>query len=126
MTLSRMIILALLSTVMAGAPAFAGDRIWRPEPTPGAKAKKQDPASIQSQLDQELRAKFDAAAKSSHLLTAHGANDAGWGFVADRFIEIDRDRDGYLTFDEVQSFLDARSPLPVARARAAGKVQVVE
>ncbi|MBZ9600893.1 hypothetical protein [Phyllobacterium chamaecytisi] len=123
MTMSRTIIIALLFTAMAGS-VHAGDRIWDPEP--GAKTQKQDARSIQKQLDGELRAKFDAAAKSRHLLTAQAANDAGWGFAADHFTEIDRDHDGYASFDEVQAFFDGRSPLPAARARAAAKVQIVE
>ncbi len=59
-------------------------------------------------------------------MTLKHANDAGWGFVADHFAEIDRDHDGYASFDEVQAFFDGRSPLPAARARVAAKVQVVE
>ncbi len=123
MTMSRTIIIALLLTAMAGSTQ-AGDRVWDPEP--GAKTQKQDAASIQKQLDQELRAKFDAAAKSNHLLTAQAASDAGWGFVTDHFAEIDRDHDGYASLSEAQTFFDGRSPLPAARARAAAKVQVVE
>jgi hypothetical protein len=118
--------LALLFTTMAGS-ALAGDRIWRPELAPGAKAVKQDATSIQKQLDNELRAKFDAAAtNSNHLLTAQAASDASWGFVADHFAEIDRNSDGYASFDEVETFFDARSPIAAVRAKAAAKVQVVE
>ena len=124
MSISRTIFIALLLTWMAGGSAQAGDRVWHPEP--GAKTVKQDATSIQRQLDQELRTKFDAAAKSNHLLTAQAASDAGWGFIAEHFAQIDKDQDGYLTFDDVETFLDARSPLPAARARAAKKVQVVE
>ncbi|MBZ9602478.1 hypothetical protein [Phyllobacterium chamaecytisi] len=123
MTISRTIIIVLLFTAMAGS-VHAGDRIWDPEP--GAKTEKQDAASIQKLLDLELRAKFGAAAKSNHLLTTQAASDAGWGFVADHFTEIDGNHDGYASFDEVQAFFDVRSPLPAARARAAAKVQVVE
>ncbi|WP_271895565.1 hypothetical protein [Candidatus Phyllobacterium onerii] len=123
MTISRTIIIALLFTVTAGS-GHAGDRMWHPKP--GAKTQKQDAASIHKLLDKELRAKFEAAAKSNHLLTAQAANDAGWGFVADQFAQIDVDHDGYASFDEVQTFFDGRSPLPAARARAAAKVQVVE
>ena len=123
MSISRTIIIALLFSAMAGS-AVAGDRVWRPEP--GAKSVKQDAASIQSRLDQELRAKFDAAAKSNHLLTAPAASDAGWGFVADHFTQIDGNHDGYASFGDVQAFFDGRSPLPAARARAAARVQVVE
>ncbi|RCW79759.1 hypothetical protein [Phyllobacterium bourgognense] len=123
MTISRTIIIALLLTATAGS-VHAGDRIW--DPVPGAKPQKQDAASIQKLLDQELRAKFDAAAKSNHLLTAQAASDAGLGFVADHFVQIDSNHDGYASFDDVQTFFDGRSPLPAARARVAAKVQVVE
>ncbi|MBN9134549.1 hypothetical protein [Phyllobacterium sp.] len=124
MSISRTIFISLLLTSMVGQSAQAGDRVWRPEP--GTKSVKQDATSIQRQLDQELRAKFDAAATSNHLLTAQAASDADWGFIAEHFAQIDKDQDGYLTFDDVQTFLDARSPLPAARARAAKKVQVIE
>lgn len=59
-------------------------------------------------------------------MTVQGAGDAGWGVIADHFTEIDRDHDGYASFDEMPTFFDARSPLPAARARAGAKVQVAE
>ncbi|WP_288194928.1 EF-hand domain-containing protein [uncultured Phyllobacterium sp.] len=124
MSISRTIFISFLLTSMAGQSAQAGDRVWHPEP--GIKSVKQDATSIQRQLDQELRAKFDAAAKSNHLLTAQAASAAGWGFIAEHFAQIDKDQDGYLTFDDVQTFFDARSPMPAARTRAAKAVQVVE
>lgn len=79
---------------------------------------------VQQVLHQRLKARFDAATvHSNHLLTAKGADDASWGFVADHFAEIDRDHDGYVTFSELSAFMDARSPLKADKKQA---VQIVE
>lgn len=124
MNISWTLRITLLFIAMAGS-AHAGDRMRRPEPVPGARPA--DAASIETTLDGELRAKFNAATRhSNNLLTAQGAINAGWGFLADRFAEVDSNHDGYLPFSEVETFLDARSPISSVRARAAAKVQVVE
>lgn len=126
MNTSKVTLIAFLLTGVAGS-VQAGDRVEFPKLKPGEKVIEHDAASIARQLDNELRAKFDAAAtNSNHLLTAQAASDASWGFVADHFAEIDRNSDGYASFDEVETFFDARSPIAAVRAKAAAKVQVVE
>lgn len=126
MNISKTIMIALLLSWIAGS-VHAGDRVEFPKLKPGEKVIKQDAASIERQLDKELRTKFDAAsAHSNHLLTAQAAKDAGWGFVADHFTEIDSNHDGYASYGEVETFFDGRSPIAAVRAKAAAKVQVVE
>ncbi|QND51616.1 hypothetical protein HB779_06665 [Phyllobacterium sp. 628] len=67
---------------------------------------------VQKTMDADLKARFDsAAAHSNNMLTAQQARDANWGFLADHFDEIDRNRDGYVSFDEVAAYMAARSPL---------------
>ncbi|MBZ3692093.1 EF-hand domain-containing protein [Phyllobacterium calauticae] len=79
---------------------------------------------VQQVLHQRLKARFDAATvHSNHLLTAKGADDASWGFVASHFAEIDKDHNGYVTFSEVTAFMDARSPLKTGKEQT---VQIVE
>jgi hypothetical protein len=97
-----------------------------PPDAPGVVPPEITPENMQRLFDADLRDRFESATGASGILTLKHANDAGWGFIGDHFAEIDRNRDGYLTFDEVQTFFDARSPLPAARARVAAKVQVVE
>ncbi|ATU90717.1 hypothetical protein [Phyllobacterium zundukense] len=107
----------------------AKDRMGFPPPDPaGTVSTPLTRESVQAEMDAELKAKFDEATKhSNQMLTEKGAVDAGWGFLADHFAEIDRDRDGYLRFEEVSVFMDARSPLQKATAKSGGKpVQIVE
>ncbi|MBB3235528.1 hypothetical protein [Phyllobacterium endophyticum] len=101
------------------------DGFFMPPADPNAPPLNEE--TVQAAVDQKLQRKFDDAVRTTNNhLTVQGAKDAGWGVIVDHYAEIDRDSDGYLTFDEVQTFFDARSPLPAARARAAAEVQVVE
>lgn len=100
------------------------DGFFVPPADPDAPPLSQE--SVQSAVDQKLQKKFNEAARGTNSLTVQGASDAGWGVIADHFTEIDSNHDGYASLSEVQTFFDARSPLPAARARAAAKVQVVE
>lgn len=105
---------------------FDDDRPSPPDPLGFAKPKPESPDLLQA-LDDRLRADFEAAAgPNTPFIGRQQAADSGWGFVSDHFDAIDGDRDGQATYDEVQTFLDVRSPLAAARARAAAKVQVVE
>ena len=80
---------------------------------------------VQETIDAKLRIRFDeATAHSNHLLTAKTAEAASWGFVADHFAGIDKNKDGYATLSEISAFLDARSP---AKRKAVEKsVQLIE
>ncbi len=123
MDIHKVTALLILCAGMAGV-ANAGDRLDKRPLPPGAATVKPDAASIQASIDKQLRQKFDAAAgKSNHLLTAQQSVDAGWGFLADHFAEIDRDHDGYLNFTEVENFFNARSPIKMERAQP---VQIIE
>ena len=114
---------AIVIFSVSGA-AMAGDRIdKRPRPT-GTKHVELNAANVQKTLDSELRATFNAASGGSNQLTAQQAIDAGWGFLADHFAEVDVNHDGYVNFSEVQSFFDARSPIVKVQRRQT--LQVVE
>ncbi len=107
----------------------AKDRMAFPPPDPaGTVSTPLTRESVQAEMDAELKAKFEEAAKhSNQMLTIQGTKDAGWGFLADHFAEIDKDRDGYLRFEEVSTFMNARSPLKKATGQAGEKpVQIVE
>jgi hypothetical protein len=52
------------------------------------------------------------------------AKDAGWGFISDHFAQIDKQHHGYVTFDEIQAFMDARSIGNPAALRARSKAAV--
>ena len=80
--------------------------------------------NMQLALDARLKARFAAAAGPSiRFLTAKAANEASWGFLSDHFTEIDTNGDGFVTFDDVKAFMDARSPLKTHKGQA---VQIVE
>ena len=111
--------LAIVIVSISGA-AMAGDRMEKP--IPGAKPVQQDAATVQKEIDSELRSTFNAASGGSNQLTAQQAIDASWGFVADHFKEIDRDHDGHASFSEVQNFFDARSPIVKVKKRTAPQV----
>ena len=120
----------LLIGLSLAAPVSAGETLGRPPADPpGTVAPTMTPDRVQKAMDEQLRAKFEAAAgPSNNILTAAQARDAGWGFVVDRFGRIDRDGNGFVTFAEVQTFFDARSPIKQQRAKAAAAkaVQVVD
>ncbi|MGH7005399.1 MAG: EF-hand domain-containing protein, partial [Alphaproteobacteria bacterium] len=73
-------------------------------------------------VDDNLKARFDAATGSARALTEEAARKASWGFVADHFREIDVDHDGRVSFHEVSRFMHARSPVK----RRAETIQIIE
>ncbi|MEP7453069.1 hypothetical protein [Phyllobacterium sp. SB3] len=115
--------LLLILAAMTGT-GLAGDRMDIRKRAPGEKPVQETTATVQKTVDAELRATFDAASGGVNQLTAKQAIDADWGFIADHFGEIDQDRDGHVSFAEVQDFLDARSPITAVRQRA--KLQIVQ
>lgn len=112
--------------MLAGAVVFsclsqanAAEELGAPPPEPaGAVLRPITDDSIRHELDQRLTDDFAAAAGSSPYLTSEQARAAGWGFIADHFAAIDRKQRGYVTIDEVQTFMDARTPGEPAPARA--------
>jgi hypothetical protein len=99
----------------------AAEELGAPPPEPaGTVITPVTGDTIQQELDQRLKDRFAAAAGSSPYLTAEQAKKAGWGFISDHFGEIDKKRNGTVTIDEIQAFMDARTPgePKAARARA--------
>ena len=79
---------------------------------------------VRAAADNHVEKLFDHASDPErHLVTRRSAEKAGYGFLADHFAEIDRDRDGNLRLGEVRQFLDARSP--VAKPTS-GAIQIIE
>jgi hypothetical protein len=90
-----------------------GERLGYPPPDPpGTVRPPMNEKTVQEAVDQQLKARFDTAADpTTHLLTSKGAQDSGWGFIADHYSQIDRDGDGYVSFMDIQNFMAPRSPL---------------
>lgn len=103
-----------------------GERLgFPPRDPPGTVRPKLTPDSLQADVDRQLKTRFESAAGSSKgLLTKVGATNAGWGFIADHFAEIDRDSDGYISFADVSRFMKPRSPL--AKKTVKPDIQIVE
>ena len=106
----------------------AGEQLGFPPPDPpGTIRPELNEANVARDVDTQLRQRFEiAAGHSNHLLTASQANAAGWGFIADHFAEIDRDRDGYVNFSDISDFMSARSPVAKNNTKGKGGVQIVE
>ena len=62
--------------------------------------------ALRAQVERKLREQFDAAdpAKSG-ALTREQARAAGLGYIADNFEAIDRNRTGWVRFDDVKRYL---------------------
>ncbi|UGY08970.1 hypothetical protein [Phyllobacterium pellucidum] len=104
--------LAIVASILFLSPASAGEKLGFPPPDPpGTVRTPMTPQNIQKELDQRLKRQFEAAAGPSGRLTAQQAKDAGWGFIADHFDEISRGNGDTVGLNEIQSFMDARSPV---------------
>jgi len=123
-------LIGMFSAIAVGiTTSGAGEILGFPPRDPaGLVRPKMNQATVQQAVDQQLKARFDAAAGSSKVLTAQQASDGGWGFISDHFAEIDRDKDGFVSFADVSRFMAPRSPLSVAPARPAGTkpIQIIE
>lgn len=72
---------------------------------PSGGTPTQGPA-LRAQVERKLKAAFDAADVSrSGSLTRQQATDAGLGFVARHFEQIDRQRAGTVRFDDIKRYL---------------------
>ncbi|WP_211474292.1 EF-hand domain-containing protein [Collimonas humicola] len=72
-----------------------------PEPTPISKG-----ADLQQQVDQGLKADFDAAdVDKKGVLTKEQAQKAGLGFVSNNFSKIDTAKRGKVTFEDVKRYI---------------------
>jgi hypothetical protein len=109
---SAIILTAFMAMMLALTSVRAAEILAYPPPEPeGAVHPRLDEAFVQKELDRRLIDRFKAAAGTSSNLTAGQAKAAGWGFISDHFGEIDKNRDGFVTFDDIQAFLDKQSPV---------------
>jgi hypothetical protein len=66
-------------------------------------------AALRAQVERKLKAGFDAAdVNRSGTLTRDQARAAGLGYIVKHFDEIDRQRAGAVSFDDVKRFLRGR------------------
>lgn len=102
-----------------------GERLFFPPRDPsGTAGPKLTEEAMQKAVDERLKSRFEAASGSSSKLTAQQAKDAGWGFIADHFAEIDRDRTGFITFSDISRYMAVRSPIQPKQAPT--PVQIIE
>jgi len=75
-----------------------------PAPTPAPQG-----AALRAQVERKLKAGFDAAdVNRSGTVTRDQARAAGLGYIVKHFDDIDRQRAGAVSFDDVKRFLRAR------------------
>lgn len=84
---------------------------WVP---PAARIRSTEPpssgAALQAQVNAKLRQRFDAADIQRYgSITQEQARRAGLGFVSQHFAQIDSQRSGSISFDELQRFIARRS-----------------
>ena len=104
---------AALASSIAAAAGLAPGALRDPwVPPDQRKAAIERPAageSLKAQVEQKLRARFDAA-DTGHRgsLTRAEAQRAGLGIIANNFDRIDTARAGRVTFDDFKRYLRAR------------------
>lgn len=84
-----------------------GDTLRMPPPDPpGTAVPEPQGQTLRDQVVANLKRRFDAAADpSTHLLSQAAAKQAGLGYIADHFGEIDRSGSGYVSFDDLKRYL---------------------
>jgi hypothetical protein len=76
----------------------------RPAPAPAPQG-----AALRAQVERKLKAGFDAAdVNRSGTVTRDQARAAGLGYIVKHFDDIDRQRAGAVSFDDVKRFLRGR------------------
>ena len=76
----------------------------KPAPSPAPQG-----AALRAQVERKLKAGFDAAdVNRSGTVTREQARAAGLGYIVNHFDEIDRQRAGAVSFEDVKHFLRAR------------------
>ncbi|MEK1889567.1 MAG: EF-hand domain-containing protein [Phyllobacterium sp.] len=97
-----------------------------PDPA-GAVSPPQTEETVLQAVNTQLKARFTASAGGiDRTLTKQRAMDAGWGLVGDHFEEIDRDKDGYVTYSDVSRFMQERSPQKFMKRREPSEIQIIE
>jgi hypothetical protein len=80
-----------------------------PELRTPAPAPAPQGAALRAQVERKLKAGFDAAdVNRSGAVTRDQARAAGLGYIVKHFDDIDRQRAGAVSFDDVKRFLRAR------------------
>jgi hypothetical protein len=80
-----------------------------PELRKPASAPPTQGAALRAQVERKLKARFDAAdASRGGTLTRDQARAAGLGYIVKHFDEIDRQRAGAVSFDDVKRYLRAQ------------------
>jgi len=116
MTLGRLVVIAAslwTTNAFAQAPAIRHGELCDPCLPPAV--KKSVPAdrtptqgtALRGEIEQRLRAPFDAAARDG-LLTREQARAAGLGHIATNFDAIDREGRGAIRFEDYKRFLKER------------------
>lgn len=84
-----------------------GDRLVSPPPDPaGTAVPEPQGQALREQVRASLKRRFTAAADpATQLLTRAGAKQAGLGYIADHFDDIDRSGGGYISFDDFERYL---------------------
>jgi hypothetical protein len=111
-------ILALTAAIWAGhaiaqAPALQSGELCDPCVPPSVRkalSAERVPtrgAELRAEVEQRLRAPFDAAARDG-TLTREQAQAAGLGFIARNFDAIDREGRGAIRFEDYKRFLKER------------------
>lgn len=91
-------------------PAFPPG--WAPPP----KATEQ---LVSQEVGQQITKRFVAAAGSADSpLSQQQAKNAGWGFVAEHFSEMDRSGSGTVYLSDVLGFMSQRTPQNVMRMKS--------
>lgn len=93
---------ATIETPMRGP--WVPPELRKPAPTPAPQG-----AALRAQVERKLKAGFDAAdVNRSGTVTREQARAAGLGYIVKHFDEIDRQRAGAVTFEDVKHFLRSR------------------
>jgi hypothetical protein len=94
---------------------------------PGVQPPLRTPDTATNAIVTNLVTEFEKAAGSAnHVLTKQAALDSGWGWGADHFDAIDRQKKGAVSLDDVLSYVSqaARIALP-RRAASTQTMQIV-
>ncbi len=111
----------ILCGILTSGVAMAYDDLRVPVPPKRAKgalapatattpAAAPTEASVNQAVQRQTQQRFAAASGNRGVLTQDQATKAGWGLVSDHFSDIDTSHKGYVTLDDVQKFLAARTP----------------
>lgn len=98
-------------------PAFVriGERFGGPPVTYGTQMRPSS-ADVGNAIARDLKARFDAAADpSTHLLTKAAANRQGWGWATDHFDDIDQQKKGAVSFNDMLRYLNRQSVVPLPK-----------